>query len=230
MSWISSLFKEKAPSIQTQTFTDPAKANVANPLSAYLASEVGKGVPKYEDAPTIDPEATNRYKEFLGLNANEYFDKYVAEPQTEAFKRDFLPVLQEGYAGNLRGSGRYRSEEDAVNRFSEDLAGLRYTANTEIPMKQMEAATKYYAMQDLEYSRNYENWYKSLPENNPALVQAIQFLSEGVSSGTTLLQQNIPGQKGAGSTLLGMLLGTGIGSNPGQIGIPSILSAFGGLI
>ena len=194
MSWLSSLFKEKKPEIQTQTFVDPDKAAVSNPLSAYLANEVGKGLPKYEDAPSIDPNATNRYNEFLGLNANDYFDKYVAEPQTAAFKRDFLPVLQEGYAGNLRGSGRYRSEEDAVNRFSQDLAGLRYTANTEIPMKQMEAATKYYQMQDQEYIRNYDNWYKALPENNPVLEKAIQFLSEGVSSGTTLLTQQIPGR------------------------------------
>ena len=200
MSWVSSLFKSgsRDPNIMTKEVTDPKKNQVASPLSTFLASSVGKGLPRYggELTPEFGENETNRYNEFLSLGANDLFDKYVAGPQTEAFKRDFLPVLNEGYAGSLRGSGRFRSEEDSINRFSEDLAGLRYQANKEIPAQQFDMATRMFAIKAAKDQALYEDWWKSLPENNPALEKAMQFLSEGTSSGTTLLGGLDPGQKG----------------------------------
>lgn len=196
MSWLSETLFGKKPSIETKDISDPYKTAVSNPLSSYLSNQVGKGLPRYtgELAPPIDPNVTNRYNEFIGLNANELFDRDIAGPQTEAFKRDFLPVLQEGYAGSLRGSGRYRSEEDAVNRFSQDLSELRYKANVEIPEKQMAMAINYYNMQDIKVQREYTDWWNSLPENNPVLEKAIQFL--GVDSGYSTATFLNPGKKG----------------------------------
>lgn len=202
MSWLSkTLFGEK-PKMETKVVEDPYKTAVSGPLSSFLSQQVGRGLPKYEGelAPPIDPNLTNRYNEFLGLNANDLFTKYVETPQTESFRRDFLPVLQEGYAGSLRGSGRYRSEEDAVNRFSEHLAGLRYKANLEVPEKQMAMAKEYYNMQDLKVQRDYQNWWQSLPENNPALEQALRFLS--ADSGYTVLSALNPGTKGIAGDLI----------------------------
>lgn len=209
MSWISSIFKDKAPSQQVNMYTDPAKTAVANPLSAYLASEVGKGLPQYSGTPVpkVDDALSSRYSEFLGLNANDLFDKYIAEPSTKSFREDFLPVIQEGYAGNLRGSGRYFSEEGAINKFSQDLSGLRYKANTEIPLRQMEAATSFYNIKNKEYEMNYKQWADSLPGNNPAIRQALDFLNKGTESGLYASPQNIPGQAGGSVDILGSLLG-----------------------
>ena len=208
MSWLSETLFGKKPSLQRETITDPVKGPVASQLSSYLQANVGKGIPRYEGelAQLIDPNLTNRYNEFLNLNANDMFDRDVAGPQTEAFKRDFLPVLQEGYAGSLRGSGRFRSEEDATNKFSQDLAGLRYTANKELPVAQMTMAQSYYAMQDTKVQREYENWWKSLPENNPILEKAMQFLGIANPSGTNILTWLNPGSKG----FIGDMLDTGM--------------------
>lgn len=187
MSWLSGLFKSgsRDPSIIQKENVDPLQRAVATPLSSFLASEIGQGI---EGEPKIDPNAVNRYNEFIGLNANDLFDKYIAGPQTEAFKRDFLPIIQEGYAGALRGSGRYRSEEDNINRFSQDLAGLRYQANKELPLQQWNMAVK---KQEIEYN----NWWDSRAENNPALKLALDFL-KGASTGTTVTSFLDPGQKG----------------------------------
>lgn len=198
MSWLSDTLFGKKPSIQTKELHDPVKESISNPLSGFLASRVGKGIDAYpgEVAPNIDPNYTNRYSEFMGLNANDLFDKYVANPQTAAFKRDFLPQLQEGYAGSLRGSGRYRSEEDAVNKFSQDLSGLRYQANKEIPEAQFKAAQDYYTTQANRDNALYMDWWKRLPENSPVLDKALQFLGSGTDTGLSVLSYLNPGQKG----------------------------------
>ena len=199
------------PSILTKEITDTTKSKLANPLSKFLQSDVGKGLPAYtgELSPSV-----NKYNEFLGVGgdqpANALFDKYVAGPQTEAFKRDFLPLLNEGYAGSLRGSGRFRSEEDVVNRFSQDLAGQRYTANKEM-------AQTYYNIQDTRIQRQYQDWFKSLPENNPALKSALDFLSQGTETGKTVLSALDPGKQGwmgdliKGAAVVGAAFIPGIG-------------------
>jgi len=183
MSWLSEALGGKKGRVEEYTVADPIKEAVAAPLSNYLSSQTGKGLPKFEDAPSIDPNATNRYNEFLSLNANDYFDKYVDQPQTKSFRENLLPTITEGYAGNLRGSGRFRTEEDAISKFEQDLSGLRYTANKELPQQQLEMASKYYDMQFKQYEANYQNWWKSLPENNPVVQQALAFLSIDNPSG-----------------------------------------------
>lgn len=194
----SGLGKGSKAGIVTKEVVDPAKQAVASPLSSFLASRVGTGLPRYPGAlaPEFGAQETARYNEFLGLSAQDLFDKYVAEPQTTRFREDFLPILQEGYAGSLRGSGRFRSEEENINRFSQDLAGLRYQAAREIPAQQFDMATRMYAIKDIKFQREYEDWWRSLAENNPVLEKAMQFLSEGTSSGTTILSGLDPGQKG----------------------------------
>lgn len=198
--------KDRKAGFETKTVVDETKANVANPLSSFLAQSVGKGLPRYsgELAPEIDPNLTSRYNEFLSLNANDLFDKYIQQPATKAFKEDFLPTIEEGYAGGLRGSGRYRGVEDAINKFSDSLADQRYKANLEVPVTQMALAKDYYNMQDIKIQRQYKDWFQSLPENNPMLEKALQFLSEGTSSGTTLLSGLNPGQEGWFGDVLGL--------------------------
>ena len=202
MGKLGEFFFGSKPKLETQEVIDPLKTAVSSPLSSFLGQSVGRGLPRYsgELAPEIDPNYTSRYNEFLGLNANDLFSKYVEGPQTESFKRDFLPVLQEGYAGALRGSGRYRSEEDAINRFSTDLAGLRYKANLEVPQAQFKAAQDYYNMRDLKVQRDYQDWWKSLPENNPALEASLRFLS--ADSGITTISALNPGTKGIAGDLI----------------------------
>ena len=215
--------------VGTKTIYDPAQQAVANPLSAYLASEVGKGLPRYsgEIAPEIDPNLTNRYNEFLGADANTWFDKYVGGPSTKAFMEDSLPVIREGYAGSLRGSGRFMSEEQSLNKFSNDLAGLRYTANMELPKAQMAMAKDYYNMRDVKIQREYADWFQSLPENNPILQRAIEFL--GKATGMNTLSYLNPGQESASTGLLnaGTTAISALASS-GQLGdvLQSILGMF----
>ena len=173
-------------------YIDPTLAAVANPLSSYLASRIGQSVGTYPgETPTIDQNTTNRYNEFMNMNANDLFTKLVEEPQTAAFKRDFDANITEGYAGGLRGSGRYRGSEDAINKFETDLSGLRYTANLAVPEQQMNMMSQYYAMKQAQADFAYKAWFDSLPENNPALKSALAFLTG--SSGTTGVVATVPG-------------------------------------
>ena len=173
-------------------YIDPTLAAVANPLSSYLASRIGQSVGTYPgETPTIDQNTTNRYNEFMNMNANDLFTKLVEEPQTAAFKRDFDANITEGYAGGLRGSGRYRGSEDAINKFETDLSGLRYTANLAVPEQQMNMMSQYYITKQAQADFAYKAWFDSLPENNPALKSALAFLTG--SSGTTGAVATVPG-------------------------------------
>lgn len=200
MSWFSNLFKsgEREPQIITKEVRDPALTAVANPLSSFLSSKIGQGVERYTG--DLAP------KDYLDPRANEYFDKYVGDPATKKFKEEFLPVIQEGYAGALRGSGRFRSEEDNINKFSTDLAGLRYQAN-------LDFGDRYYKLQDTKIQREYADWFKSLPEMNPILDKALQFLSSG-ETGLTVFSGLDPGKKG----WFGDLLNTSIEATASVLG------------
>lgn len=215
-SWFIDKMFGKDPSIMTKEIKDTAKTNVSNPLSAFLAQSVGKGLPRYggEIAPEVDPNLTSRYNEFLSLNANDLFDRDVANPATKKFKEEFLPEFEESFAGGLRGSGRFRGVEDQVNKFATELAGLRYKANTEIPLAQMAMAKDYYAMRDVKIQRQYQDWFKSLPENNPMLEKALQFLSNNTGTGTTVLSGLDPGTEG----WFGDLLNIGVAAMTGGMG------------
>ncbi len=192
MSWLSKLFgkgsDEKAfgtdPKIMTEVVQDPYKTAVSSPLSSFLAGQIGKGI---GEGPEIDPNYTNRYNEYLSVNPGEYFDKNIANPATQRYKEDFLPVIREGYAGNLRGSGRFGAEEAGINRFSQDLATTKAAFVPEFNKSQIEVGQS-------EFQRRYGTWYASLPETNPALATSIQFLNS--DSGYNILSALDPGKKG----------------------------------
>ena len=224
--WNPFTWGAEEPEIRTHTVEDPMKIGVATPYSEYLKTQIGKGVPRYEGPLTadLDPEAKNRYSEFISLDAGQWFDKAVGDPATKKFKRDLLPTITEGYAGSLRGSGRYRAEEAGISEFSEYLAGERYKAARDIPKEQFAMASQYKAMKDRDYQIEYADWLKSLPQYNPALQQAAGFLNKQISTGTTILSALDPGSKGWLMDLLGVVVdffgvegkgGSSAGDSPG---------------
>ena len=200
MGW----FSGRKPSIMTKTIVDPHKKAVSTPMSQYLASEIGKGLPKYEGdlSYKFSPEESRSYSDFLALDAGEWFDKAVGDPATKHFKEEMLPEITEGYAGALRGSGRYRAEEAGIGKFSEALAVQRYKAEREIPAQQFAMSLEYAKRQDIGFAREYNDWLKSLPQMNPALTQAMQYLQDTTGTGTTVLTALDKGQKGGWTDLL----------------------------
>lgn len=219
---------------------DPLKKKVASPLSEYLASKVGTGVPGYQGslAPNavgaIDPtefgqDAQNRYSEFMKLDAGDWFDKNIGQPETERFKSEMLPVIREGYAGSLRGSGRFRGEEAGINQFSKELLQKRGEVEMTLPQLQFgmaserfkaESEDKYrsyltrvseWEQKDIKIQREYKDWIKSLPEFNPVLDKALGFL--GGPTGRDVLTWLDPGTEGIGKDLLKIMasMSTGTG-------------------
>lgn len=191
---------KRDPEIMTKEVVDPVKQAVASPLSAYLAGQVGKGITPYggDLSATLDSEAESRYKEFLSMDANQFFKEKVAKPYTERFFEDVYPEIQEGYAGNLRGSGRFYGQEEALNKFSKGLAETEANLAVTLPQQQFDMATKYFQLKDYEIQKKVEDYYKTQPQTNPALQAALQFLSSGTSSGTTLLSALDPGKNTSG--------------------------------
>lgn len=192
----------KPPEIITKTMEDPIKTGVSRPLSSFLASNVGKGLPRYggELSSKLDPEAESRYKEFISLDAPTFFEEKIASPATQRFQEDFLPVLRESFAGGLRGSGRVGSERQAINEFSQDLATQQGRFELELPASQFAMASTRKAQKDADLTRVYTDWYKSLPEMSPVLGQALQFL--GMPTGLDILSATDPGTEGAFIDLL----------------------------
>lgn len=148
---------------------EPYKIEVASPLSKFLASRVGTGIGEYP----MDPNYTNRYSEYMSMNPSDYYQKNVAEPAMKLYKEDVLPVVREGYAGNLRGSGRFSEEEAGLNRFSLGLAQGAAEFVPKFHASQLDAGQRMFETQ-------YKNWYNSLAETNPILQSAVSFL--GTSS------------------------------------------------
>lgn len=200
MGWFSG---EKAK-IMTKTVVDPHKKAVSTPMSSYLASEIGKGLPRYEGdlSYKFSPEESRSYSDFLALDAGEWFDKAVGDPATKEFKEEMLPEIREGYAGALRGSGRFRAEEAGISEFSEALAVQRYKAEREIPAQQFAMSLEYKKQMDIGFAREYNDWLKSLPQMNPALTQAMQYLQESTGTGTKILSALDPGKEGGWKDLL----------------------------
>ena len=188
----------KEPSIMTKTVTDPLKQAVATPYSKFLSERIGKGLPRYEGelSPSMSPDMQSRYSEFMNIDAGQWFDKAVGDPETRRFKEDLLPEVQEGYAGALRGSGRFRDVEDYTNRFSQDLAAQRTSASLDINKAQLDTGFQEWAVRQEQAQLEYADWYKSLPENSPILDKALQFLQNSTSTGTDILTGIDSGQKG----------------------------------
>ena len=197
------------PGIMTQEVIDPMKQRVASPLSRYLESQIGKGLPQYpgQVAHEFTAEEDRAYSDFLALDAGDWYTKAVADPATKRFKEELLPEIREGFAGSLRGSGRFRAEEAGISEFTEMLATGRYAAEREIPQQQFEMAVARKQQMDITYARQYSAWMATLPQTNPALTQAMQFLQEGTETGTTILTMDDPGSKGIFGEILGIIAG-----------------------
>ena len=197
-NFLSKAFGGTDPKIMSKTFVDPLKQAVATPYSKFLAEKVGQGLPQYEGdlTPDMSQEGQNAYSNFMGMDAGEWFDKSIGDKATQDFQENILPGVEEGYAGALRGSGRYRDVEDYSNRFSQDLASTKSQAVLDITKAQVDTGFKEWGVRQQQAAMEYESWYKTLPENNPMLDKALQFLSEGTSTGTDVVTFLDPGKKG----------------------------------
>lgn len=212
-NFFSSLFGGTSPSIQTQTVTDPSKTAVANPLSSYLSSQVGQGLPSYSGqlvAP-LPNGGGNSVAPFLNMTA----DQLVSQNDTNAtnqFKSTYSDILEQS-AGGLSSSSRAYNDNSAVTQLELGLNTSDTQIEEQLPAEQLSLAQGISANQTQQDQAAYQNWYTSLAQNNPAIASALQFLSNNTSSGTTVLSATDPGQSG----ILGSL--TEAGATLGSAGI-----------
>jgi len=204
LDWI--LGKGKKPSIETMIIEDPYKIAVSSPLSSYLSTQIGKGLPRYGEQTgkaLYEPIDTSAYSKFLSIEPGEWYTKAIQEPTLKA-AREETPFIEEGWAGSLRGSGRFRDVEDYWSDVSETLAQGRYAAELQIPQAQFGMAQSYAQQRTQQMQLEYADWMKSLPEMNPNLSRALQFLAgptgrdvigyqqPGMTSGSEQITQMLP--------------------------------------
>lgn len=189
MSELNEMIFGKEASIKKEKVVDPKKTAVASPLSNFLAQNVGTGIPRFEGNiyGELPEGGGSSISEFLKMDTDEYFNKFVQEPAVGTFKDELLPLLQEDFAGSLSGSGRLRAETDAARGLSRDLAIQRGEFGLKLPAAQLQVASAIKEHSDKEAQAQYNDWMKSLPQYNPILDKALSFLNETTSSGTTLL-------------------------------------------
>jgi hypothetical protein len=205
-----------SPFIETKEIVDPMKKSVATPLSEYLKSQIGKGLPAYggELTTPLDKNTENRFTEFLSMNPSDFFKKNVADPTFADWSKNALPAIEEGWAGSLRGSGRFRGVEDSATDLSKQLATVGGTLVPQIYGQQITTGITYKAMKDQENLTKYNAWMQTLPGANPAISQALNFLNDQTSSGTTTLSALNPGQEGWFKDFVKGLMG-GVGGMAG---------------
>lgn len=196
MSFFSDLFGGKKAKVITTTIADEAKKSIASPLSSYLSSEIGKGLPSYTGKLYDTYEAPSNVSDFLSMNTNEFFSKYVEDPTMKNWEKNILPTITEQYAGNLSSSGRYSAQSASASDISASLASQRASLAQSLPQAQYTLSAGIKAMNDADYKLDYQNWYSSLPETNPVLQSALSFLSESTNTGTTILSGLQQGQAG----------------------------------
>lgn len=209
------------PKIVSKKFVDPLKTAVSTPYSKYLAAEVGKGLPRYTEGPLtyeMGGMEESRYTEFMSMDPGEWFKKAIGDPATKEFKEEMMPLITEGYAGALRGSGRFREEEAGIGKFTEFLATERYKAERDIPMQQIEMAERYKKMKDIDYQAKYQDWMKSLPQYNPALEQSLKFLQS--PTGIDYVTYLDPGREGWFKDLLEIAGDVAVGIATGGASVP----------
>ena len=194
---------------------DPYKTAVSSPLSEFLSRSVGKGLPGYTESTgkslyePLDSQVYNRYQEFIGVDAGDWYDKAVYAPAMKSYKEETLPLLREAHAGQLSSSRFDSALTESATDLSEALAQGRYQAELEIPKAQYAMGRDYAESKTRELQLEYADWMKSLPEYNPVLGQALQFLQS--DSGYNILSYLDPGKGGKGG-ILGGTLGMAIGA------------------
>ena len=206
MGFKSWLFGEK-PSIMKEVIKDPPKESVASPLSSYLSSQVGEGVPRYGKQILTDlPEGGGAgISSFLKLNPETFFNERIKGPALETYRKDILPLIREDFAGSLSGSGRYRTEEESASNFTRGLAETRANLELQLPQAQYTLSSGLKEQADKEAALQYQDWYKSLPQNNPVLEKALGFLQESTNTGNTILSYLDPGSQGAAKDIIGII-------------------------
>ena len=177
------------PGIITQKTEDQLKQDVANPLAEFLAKDIGKGIPRYDGRITgdYDQASKDRFNEFQGIDSETFFNERIRDPAVQTFKEDLLPVTREQFAGSLSSSNRFRTEEEAVSKFTRGLAETRANVELTLPQIQFQMATVMKQQNDKEAGAQYEDWLKSLPQFNPTLERSLQFLNKNTSTGTDVL-------------------------------------------
>ena len=206
------------PNIITKEIHDPIKEAVSGPLSKYLASQIGRGMPRYEGKlyEPLDPMAEMRYKEFLGMDPEKFFKEKVTRPTMEEWGKEVAPIVKEGWAGNLRGSGRFKDVEDSAGAMTKQLGVIGGQMVPDIYGKQFSMGVGLSALKTQQYALEWKNWMSGLPEMNPNLDRALAFL--GMPTGMDTLAFLDPGEqawwKDALSGLMGGI-GTGVGMGAG---------------
>ena len=233
MGLFDSIFgKKRAPNIVTKTVEDPTKSAVANPLSAFLAKRATESVGAPTDVAELPEGTENRVSEFLALDSNQFFDRFIGDPATKKFKEDFLPVIREDLAGSLSSSRRFRTEEEVTTRFSASLAQTRAQVGLQLPVAQLAASGELFRLRDIQIQRKIENFMRNLPENSPAMQRALEFLSNSVSSGKVILSGLDPGKATSGfGDFLGIvatIAGAAIGASSGSGGSTTSTGGSGG--
>lgn len=214
-NFFSSLFGGSSPSIQTQTVTDPSKTAVANPLSSYLSSQVGQGLPSYTEqlvAP-LPNQGGNAVAPFLNLTADQLVSQNN-NAATSAFKNTYSDILEQS-AGGLSSSSRAYNDNTAVTNLELGLNQQDTTIEEQLPAEQLSLSQGLAANQTQQDQAAYQNWYTSLAQNNPAIAQALQFLGNNTSSGSTVLSATDPGTNGILGSLIGAA-GTVAGAAAGK--------------
>ena len=196
--------------IMTKTIVDKQKAAVSKPLSKYLASraealESGEGLRRYEGevAQPVSPEAERVVTDFLGLSADELFRQQVGDPISKRFREDIFPELKEGYAGALRGSGRFRGEEEAGEEMLSFLAAERSKFVQQVPGQQFDVAEKLRQAQQQVLSKRLEKFALDVDIDSKEVSDIRGYLDQSTSTGTTVLSGLIQPTEGMTNALIG---------------------------
>jgi len=202
MGW----FSGKKAEMKTKVIEDPYKIRVTNPLSKFLEERVGKGLPAYgTDTPSLDEKYENAYSGFLSMNPEEWFREKVTAPTMAEWSKEAVPTIEEGWAGGLRGSGRFRDVEESAFEMGEKLGRVGGEMIPSIYTAQLGAGVQRFEAEMQKWTADYTSWLQTLPEFNPILDKALAFLAG--PTGRDVISYMDPGKGGKGG-----LLGAGLGA------------------
>lgn len=195
MGFFSKLFGTE-PKIETKTVVDPLKQGVANPLSSFLSGQVGAGVPRYEGplGAELPQGGGASVSPFLSKSVDDIFGQ-ISDTAMKSFKNSYSDIL-ENSAGALSSSGRAYNDMTATTNLSLGLADKRAALELGLPAAQYDIASKMQTQTRENQVLVYNDWMKSLPQYNPVLDKAINFLNGTTSTGTDILSALNPGSSG----------------------------------
>ena len=200
---VSGLLNALGPSFMNEDLTDPLKTAVANPLSSYLSSQIGQGLPSYQGqlvAP-LPNGGGSAVEPLLNMTSQQLINQTNAAAENE-FKNSFAANVEEGSAGALSGSGAGQQANQSETALQLGLAQQDVGIEESLPTTQIGLAQAISSNQTQQDQAEYQNWYTSLAQNNPALSNALSFLNNSTSSGTTVESAVNPG-------ILGSLINAG---------------------